>query len=73
LVELHPEQRIGRGQAEYEQFWSIFIINGKPRLAFTGKDSPTCFLEKAGNGTWTGTWQIGERMPVRLVPVEATK
>lgn len=70
LLEFMPKHQIGKGQAENEQSWSIFHIDGRPRLAISGKKSPTCFLSPTKNGTWKGNWLVNERMPVEMIPVE---
>jgi hypothetical protein len=70
LIELLPNGQIGKGRADHETTWSVFIVDGKKRLSLSSKTSPTCFLYPGKSGRWSGNWLINERMPVEMIPAE---
>jgi hypothetical protein len=69
LIEFGKDGTIAKGVAEHENTWSIFHVDGKPRLSLAGKDAPTCFMYPAKEGRWKGNWLVNERMPTELIPV----
>jgi hypothetical protein len=64
---------IGEGDQLFEQRWSIFIRDGKPRMVIGDTNSPTCFLSPVNESidNWSGRWVVNEKMPVNLTVVSS--
>lgn len=73
LMEFLADGTIGTGAEKNERYWSVFIIDGKPRVAICGNKEPTAFLEQREDGTWAGRWLIHERCEIELLPVKGRK
>lgn len=63
--------RVGVGAAGCEVYWDVKIENGKAFLEISSGSSLTCRLEQQPDNTWTGRWQLFERMPIVLTPISA--
>lgn len=59
---------VAQGAAGCEMFW--WVQNGELVLSNL-RGAVTCRLGLNSDGIWEGQWLIGEKMPVRLVPLDA--
>jgi hypothetical protein len=69
VLELLPDFSINVGWADMERGWMVEEDkDGKPLLIITNDGGITCFLRRAGNGRWHGSWRSYERHAVILEP-----
>ena len=60
---------VAEGSADCETFWRIDCDRGRaPALILSSEHEDTCRL-RWGGAAWEGSWQVFERMPVRLTPL----
>jgi hypothetical protein len=67
-LEFLPTQEIGQGRAEREQTWTVEDRSGEVILTVLGNGKPTFQARRHERGIWLGSWLVGERMPIELIP-----
>jgi len=71
-IVLASNGRIGVGAADCERRWDVHETNGGMSLAICGNANPTCILTENKDGVWKGNWLRHEKMPIEMIPTEAT-
>ena len=67
-----PEGLVGEGIAGCEVFWDVKQVNGHVALEISSEKELTCRLIKGAGGVWQGSWEVHEKMPIRLAPQGTT-
>lgn len=80
ILELAPGGTIGKGNADCEKKWSVWIVDGEPILSITGRHAiggyrdkqprPTVNLRRRKDGTWRGKWFMGEKADTIMRPID---
>jgi hypothetical protein len=71
VLEMMPDFSIDAGWGEMERGWMVEEDkDGKPLLIITNDGGVNCFLRRAGERRWQGSWRSYERYPVVLEPAQ---
>jgi hypothetical protein len=68
MIELLPDQRIGRGSSRWERSWRVVPEGGASVLEIFGDQFLMGRLSRYEDGVWRGRWLRYERFPVELIP-----
>jgi hypothetical protein len=63
-----PDGSIGHGAADRELYWDLREIGQAIVLEIYSEEGRTCRLKREGTQSWSGRWEICERMPISLEP-----
>jgi hypothetical protein len=72
-LELLQDGTIGLGAAGCEQFWDLIERDGVVHLVISSERQTTCRLIQGADKIWRGRWEIQQKMPVEITPIEAAR